>query len=360
MKKLLALFLVSFAFLTSNVDAKEIEHFTAVADDNVSISDNYNSSVAAAGGDVDITGDVNGFGAFIAENIEQTGTVDYGFYASNSATISGVVEKDVFSISTSFKSLDNAKFNRDVFIASDEVVLNGEFDRNVNVYASKVTLDEVNVKGNITIIADEIEVSKDATVNGVLSYNKDANFKSSSDNINKVKKNAAILNSDEEETFADVVYSKAWSILCLMIVFGVICLLFPKVFNKINTKYENMKVMDALKLMGKGALVLILIPIIAIVLLFTMIGIPLCIILAVIYCLALYLSTIFGAYLIGYKVWNKISSEKKEINALLYGAIGLLIILVLELIPVVGSIVSVIVLLGGLGVIFEIIISSRK
>ena len=359
MKKLVTLFLVSFVFLTSNVDAKEVEHFKAVADDDVSISDNYNSSVVAAGSDIDITGNVSGIGTFAAENIEQTGTVDYGFYASNMTTISGVIEKDAFSASASFKSLDTAKFNRDVFIASGDVVLNGEFQRNVNIYASNVILNNVNIKGNITINASEVKINDGAVVAGTLSYNKDADFKSSSNGINEIKKTAASLN-DDEKTFTDVVYSKIWSILCLMLVFGLICLLFPKVFSNINTRYENMKGMDTVTLMGKGALALLLVPIIAFLLLLTIIGIPICVILILIYCLTLYLSTIFGAYLIGYKVWNKTYKEKKDTNTMLYGAIGLVIILVLELIPVVGSIVSILVLFGGLGVIFDMINDSRK
>lgn len=359
MKKLVTLFLVSFVFLTSNVDAKEVEHFKAVADDDVSISDNYNSSVVAAGSDIDITGNVSGIGTFAAENIEQTGTVDYGFYASNMTTISGVIEKDAFSASASFKSLDTAKFNRDVFIASGDVVLNGEFQRNVNIYASNVILNNVNIKGNITINASEVKINDGAVVAGTLSYNKDADFKFSSNGINEIKKTAASLN-DDEKTFTDVVYSKIWSILCLMLVFGLMCLLFPKVFSNINTRYENMKGMDAVTLMGKGALALLLVPIIAFLLLLTIIGIPICVILILIYCLALYLSTIFGAYLIGYKVWNRIYKEKKDTNMMLYGAIGLVIILVLELIPVVGSIVSILVLFGGLGVIFDMINDSRK
>lgn len=121
-----------------------------------------------------------------------------------------------------------------------------------------------------------------------------------------------------------------------------------------------MKGMDAVTLMGKGALALLLVPIIAFLLLLTIIGIPICVILILIYCLALYLSTVFVAYLIGYKVWNKTHKEKKDTNMMLYGAIGLVIILVLELIPVVGSIVSILVLFGGLGVIFDMINDSRK
>lgn len=359
MKKLVTLFLVSFVFLTSNVDAKEVEHFKAVADDDVSISDNYNSSVVAAGNDIDITGNVSGIGTFAAENIEQTGTVDYGFYASNMTTISGVIEKDAFSASASFQSLDTAKFNRDVFIASGDVVLNGEFQRNVNIYASSVILNNVNIKGNITINASEVKINDGAIVAGTLSYNKDADFKSSSNGINEIKKTAASLN-DDENTFTDVVYSKIWSILCLMLVFGLICLLFPKVFSNINTRYENMKGMDVVTLIGKGALALLLVPIIAFLLLLTIIGIPICVILIFIYCLALYLSTVFVAYLIGYKVWNKTHKEKKDTNMMLYGAIGLVIILVLELIPMVGSIVSILVLFAGLGVIFDMINDSRK
>lgn len=355
MKKIFVLLFLSFALFINNVDASEIDHFSVMADEEITIDDNYNASVVAASSNIDIEGNVDGIGVFAASEIEQNGTLEYGVLAASSTVISGETLKDTFSASSSFKSLENSKFNRDVYVVATSATLDGEFNRNVNVYASKVTIDG-KIKGNVNIIASEIIINEGASIKGTLSYNKDANYKSSCNDINKIKKTDETLNDDI--SYADTVYSKVWSTLCLMLVFGVLVLLLPKVFVKINTNCENMKTSEYITLMGRGILVFLLLPLISVLLLFTVIGIPLAIILFVIYFLALYLSTIFVAYLIGQKVCNKIFKDNN--SKLLYGIAGLFIILILEIIPIISFITQVIVLFGGLGIIFDLIKSTRK
>ena len=84
-----------------------------------------------------------------------------------------------------------------------------------------------------------------------------------------------------------------------------------------------------------------------------MIGIPLGIILMLLYGIAIYLTTIFTAYLIGYNFWQKVF--KKDINILFLGLIGLFILLILGLIPGVRTLVSIITTLVGLGIIASIL-----
>ena len=82
-----------------------------------------------------------------------------------------------------------------------------------------------------------------------------------------------------------------------------------------------------------------------------MIGIPLGIVLLILYGLSLYLTTIFTSYLVGYKIWQKVFN--KEAHVLLFGLIGLFVILILELIPGVRTLVAIVSVLVGLGVIFD-------
>ena len=128
-------------------------------------------------------------------------------------------------------------------------------------------------------------------------------------------------------------------------------------FNNINEKYEEFKVSEGIEVFTKGLVAFILVPLIAIILCLTMIGIPLGIILGILYGIALYLTTIFTAYLVGYKIWQKVFN--KEAHILLFGLVGLFVLLILELIPGVRIAVSIISVLVGLGLILELFKNNK-
>ena len=75
------------------------------------------------------------------------------------------------------------------------------------------------------------------------------------------------------------------------------------------------------------------------------------------YGVAIYLSTIFTAYLLGYKIWQKVFN--KDMNMLLIGLIGLFVLLILNLIPGINYLVAIITIVIGLGLIFDSIKASR-
>ena len=182
-------------------------------------------------------------------------------------------------------------------------------------------------------------------------YPEDSNYKASKEShIANTQKTPAIQTEDEENYFATLT-SKIWSFLGLALIFAAMSLFFPQIFDKINDKYEKFEVSEAVEVFTKGLVVLILVPVVALLLCITMIGIPLGIVLLILYGLSLYLTTIFTSYLVGYKIWQKVFN--KEAHVLLFGLIGLFVILILELIPGVRTLVAIVSVLVGLGVIFD-------
>lgn len=354
MKKIKFLFLITLMFvLTPNVEAKVVDHFVSKADNDIVMKNEYNSSAAAAGEEISMDGIVHGISANAGFKITLNGTVDYGVIAGNNIKINGTINNDAFIAGNVITTNQAAIIKRDAIIAGADVELNGNFERNVSIYASKVTLKNVNIKGNLKLYTESITVEENATIEGTLYYPEDSNYKASKGaNINQIEKTPAIQTENEENYFATL-SAKIWSFLALALVFAAISLFFPNIFNKINEKYEKFEMSEAIEVFTKGLVVFILGPVIALILCLTMIGLPLGIILLILYGLALYLTTIFTSYLIGYKVWQKVFD--KEAHILFFGLIGLFILLILQLIPGVRILATIISVLVGLGLIFDTI-----
>ena len=227
-----------------------------------------------------------------------------------------------------------------------------------NASLEKVTFQDVTIKGNVKIYGTNITVSKNTVIEGNLSYPEDAVYKAEDGaTIGNIIKTEPIQNEDDENFFATV-SAKIWSFLSLIVVFAVISLLFPKVFNKINDKFEKMELGEVIEVFTKGLVAIILIPVIVVLLCCLMIGIPLGIIMILLYGIAIYLTTIFTAYLLGYKIWQKVFN--KDINMLALGLIGLFILFILSLIPGVRTLVSILTTLIGLGLIVDIIKQKKE
>ncbi len=352
MKKILLVICAIFLMCPS-VMAKEVNHFVSKADNDLTVENTYNSSVAMAGESVNFEGQVDGIGAFAGNKVIVDGSVEYGAFAGNNITVNGTVLKDGFIAGNLITTSEKAIFNRDAIIAGNDVELNGNFERNVSIYASKVTLKNVTINGNIKLYTESITVSKDATVNGTLYYPEDSQYTEKEGAVvNSTEKTAAI-QLENEENFFTTLAGKIWSFLGLAFIFGALSLFFPTIFNNINEKYAKFDVSEGVSVFTKGIVAFIIIPVIIILLLFTMIGIPLAIILLLLYGIAIYLTTIFTAYLIGYKIWQKVFD--KDVHILFFGIIGLVILLILEIIPGVRILVSIISVLVGLGLILETI-----
>lgn len=344
--------LVLFAVIPT-VDAKEINHFTSKVDNEVIIEDTYNASVAAAGENIEYGGKVNGIAFGASNKLSFNGIANYGVLAGNVIEVNGTINDDLIIAGNLITINKEANIKRDAIIAAADVEISGTFNRNVSIYASKVTFKNANIKGHVKLYVNQIEITKEATITGTLSYPQDSIYKAEKGaKIGKIEKTEAI-QTQNDENFFTTVSAKIWSFLCLTLIFAAITLLFPNIFNKINDKYEKIEFNEVIEVFTKGLVTIILVPIIVVLLFCTLIGIPLAIIILLIFGILIYLTTIFTAYLLGYKIWQKVFD--KDINMIALGLIGLFLLFLCSLIPGVRTLVSIITTLIGLGLIVNIL-----
>lgn len=327
------------------------DEFAIEADDTVISKANVNGSGIYAGNNVTFENTIDGIGILAGNNVDFKGNAEYGVLAGNNINITGNIEKEGFIFGNIIRLNENFVGKRDLFIFGNTVTIDGTIQRDVTIYAAEVIV-KGEIQRNITIIADKIEVEKDAIINGTLKYNEDAKA--------NISNNATIHNTEITEALVReyTIQQKIWSFVQnyvgMLLIFLVAGLLVPALFRKYNTVTEKLSPVHGLAMAGYGIISIILIPMVSILLLTTVFGVPLALLLFALFIIAGCLSTVFAGYLLGLIIWRMF--VKKDINILLVGFIGITVLKLLQLIPYVGTVVafiSVIVSFGSIVYLFK-------
>ena len=352
--KFLIVLMMFFAF-TTNTEAKTIEHFYSESSKRVVLNDDVNGSSALAGEEVDITSKVNGIVFGAGNLVDFSGNANHAFLAGNDVNVNGVIDNELFAAGS--KVTVNGTVNRDAILAGETVTIKGTLNRNVSIYASEVYFESAKIKGSVKINAEKIVASNGTIISGDFSYPADSSLEINKNSVGGKIIQTENYNNDQSVLFDDLAV-KAFSYMSLAIIFALLAFLAPKIFEKMQNQYENLDFGKGVETFTKGLVTLIVVPVLAVILLFTYVGIPLSLILLALYVIAIYLSTLFVAYLLGYKLWQKFAN--KEAKTLLIGVLGLIVLFVLELIPGITIIISILELMIGLGVIWDLIKHSKN
>lgn len=350
MKKFLRCVVLALVlFIPFSVNAED--KFNFVADDDATIENDVVGSSLVAGNNVTSSNSVEGINMLFGNNVNYKSDSDYALVAGNNVNIFGNIKNDgfIFGNLISFGSEFNA--NRDIFVFGNTVTLKGKINRDITIYATSVVVENTIVEGDITIHTSTLEIKGGVEVKGTLSYSEDAKAEIEP---NAVISSTKLLDSlNTKVTVKDKIYSFFVSYAGILVIFLVLAFIVPKLFERIENKYKDIKLFDIFSSLGFGALLLIFVPVIFILLLTMVIGIPLAILLLIIYILAVWLSVIFSGYLLGLVIWKKFI--KKDINILLVGLIGISIISLLQVIPNFGFYITIIGMMIGLGIIFKLL-----
>ena len=225
--------------------------------------------------------------------------------------------------------------------------------RSARISANTITLNG-SIGYDVYAMADTISLGTELEIDGTLSYTADKEI--------SIPETASIGNVEytpaKEEKVEAVQSFKGMSILMSAVSFifkvaviSVFIILFNNKFSKVNKETKTGK--NIAKSLGNGALALILVPIIAFVLLFTVIGAGLGVLLFAIYAIVLFLATSVAVV----SITEMLFGDKVKSKLGLWGMTLLtaLVIWILGEIPVIGWAISFVVFLIGLGFIVRAI-----
>ncbi len=198
-------------------------------------------------------------------------------------------------------------------------------------------------KGNVTVeIDNNIKIFPGATIGGNLEYTAPHQGEITGIVSGKTTyKEKLPKKEDLTSKMGDEIIGYLWLLLI-----GIVSLmLVPELTQKSSIKVS----VEPLRNLLWGLLFLIIIPIVAVLLLITIIGIPLSLIIFIIYIITIYISRIYVGFWVGQYVLKKLKIETRF--KVLTMAFGLLIVLIGINLPIIGIFIHLVVLLLGLGAI---------
>lgn len=302
--------------------------------EKVVVSGIVRGDVIAAGGEVQIDGTVTGDLIAAGGDITVSGIVEQNVrVAGGNVLISGRVGRNVLVTSGSLKLLKDSSIAGTLTAAAGEVNIDG------------------TVNGNVDTMTNTLKLGPNLKVNGnVLYIGNDPAEKSGSTQIKGELLQRAVPTNREQkpEPFLFIFYptSFIW-ILFEFLSQYLIGLLFVLIAPRQTIAVANIIIERPLRSLLFGVMVLIGVPLLAIILLATIVGIPTGIILFFLYFLAMYLSGIFFVLLLGIKSL-RISGMKAD-NLKLSLAVGLFIFVIVKQILFIGPLFGFIAMLLVLG-----------
>ena len=233
---------------------------------------------------------------------------------------------------------------RDLRVYADTFNFNGGCGRDAFVAANHfnfVTTDgnAALVYGNLTYSAPEELALTNELVQGEIKYQKDFSG-----------------NSSVMDLVIEKVVDVCAVVLYAFVVFFLILWLAPK-FLKTTSSY--LEPVTAAKSLGIGLLTTVVAGLVSIVLLFTIVGIPLSIAIVLLLVLLLSIATAVSSICITYKLKEKFAYEKNYLTYLTLAGV-IIAIWALELIPYVGTFISIVVKMFGLGVVVNYLFAQNK
>lgn len=316
-------------------------------------SEEFNSSAFFLGSKVDNSSTIHGAYFALGDELKNSGKYNYSFNAANKIIVQGNYAKDFFAVGNSVSILKEAVIGSDVYVATNTLSINSNIPGSVFATASRITLEDVTIGGDLVIAASEIELKGDVTISGKFVYNEDINILGA-DNVS----------AGTTEPYRPITWGYRFgdgsriivAILSLTasIVIAIVFILIAKKFFKELKNYSAQATAKSMLInLGIGLGALILVPLVSVLLFITLVGIPAGLLLLAVFAIALILSSIVSAAFIGGKIMPKQGT-------ILSTTIVLILFTLIDLIPVFGRLFGMIVAVFGFGIIVRAILENRK
>ena len=313
------------------------------AGNSITVDGVINGDLIAAGSEIKVTGTINGGIIVAGGSIIVTGKVTNDIKAAGGEVrIDGDVGDNVLVFTGNLILEKNARIARDLTLGAGTATIDGTVNGNINGGASNMEMNGAT-KGNVTVnIDNNIKISPGATIGGNLEYTapRPGEISGIVSGTTTYKETPV-----RRENFMSRLPGEILGYLWLLLIGIISLILAPELTQKISDDIS----VKPLKNLLWGLLFLIVTPIVAVLLLITIIGIPLSLILLVIYIILVYISRIYVGLWVGQYVLRKLNQETK--SRVIAMALGLIIVVIGINLPIIGGLIHFVIILLGLGAI---------
>ncbi len=309
----------------------------------VTIDGTVNGDVIAAALTVTINGTVNGSVYAAAQTITVKGIITGNLHAAAAnVNVDGKITGSTYAVAGNTQTSQDSVVNGSLFTASGTVDINGKI--NGVVYAAGSTIGVRSlVGGDVTGATNRLTIGSSAVIGGSVKYR--------SSNDAQIDSGASIHGSVTKVTPQPnrraMFGSRATHVLLSILGWFVVGLILLAVAARKVTQVTDTITKKPLQSFGAGLLFLITGPILLIIALVSIVGIPAGIILILLYATIIMLATPLIALWLGRLILSyKDAALPKNLLALL---IGLIIIAAVRLVPIVGGLIGFLTVVLGAG-----------
>ncbi len=299
-----------------------------------------------AGGRITIPGTVDGTVNVAGGRVELSGATGRSArIIGGQVTITGKVTGDLFVVGGRVSIPSQARIGGDVTVTGGQVDIRGTVNGKLKVQGSEVTLGGV-VTGNADISGSAIELLGPARIGGKLTY--------TSSSTADVAPNAVITGSIVQNKPTSIGngsrgFFNPWlRVIWALLAGTVVVAAAPRVMSAVGQSARRI-----LPALGIGIVSLLVVPVVAIMLVVTVVGLPIGAIILAAFFIALYLSQVFVGTMLGRLILSGRWDDGSRGFNLLCMTLGVIIISARRFIPLpfVSGGVNLIVSIWGVGTV---------
>ncbi|MEG0021992.1 MAG: hypothetical protein RSB77_04245 [Bacilli bacterium] len=332
-KKILVL--VSMLLLPFVVNAKN----NIQLENKINLEGSYKQTTISLAEEINSNASIDSIAFMLSYKINLNGDIEHGIMAAENANIDGLIKKDLFIAANTIDI--TGTIGKDAYILGNNLKISGTIGGSLKTYGSKVLIENATIKGSTLINAQEIELGKNVKILGKFKYNDDAKIKG----LNKSINTETYTNEVYKMTFQERIMNYLISLIALMIIALIIVYLFPKFYSKLDKEKLNFD--SIFKNILYGIASLFIIPTLSMFIILTIFGLPLGLIILAVFFIAIYLSKLVTAYIIGKYIYKAIYKTNENIY------VSLLIGIVITSILTLNTLLATISLLFGLGILVK-------
>jgi cytoskeletal protein CcmA (bactofilin family) len=306
----------------------------------IDIAGTVNGDVFCAGQTVTISGQVNGDVICAGQTVTLSGKVTGSVrLAGQTVSLTGTISANASIAGQSVTTDSNSTVGGDLSVGGQEAVVNGAVGRDLFIGGSVATIGN-KVGRNVAAADDTLRLSSGAVIGGNVHYVS----KNQLSQASTAQVAGQVSRSEPAKQQQRSPHWSIWAILTMLFVLMltalVLVLLVPRAFQ---TVASTALTTGLLKTFALGLVASIVVPVIAVGVMFTVVGIPLGLLVLLLWFSVVAVSSPFAAYLAGRLLWRK---GTNSISIMLLGSVVLLLLL---LIPGVNFIVVLLALWFGVG-----------
>lgn len=343
------------------VVAEPISDDLYVAGGTVEVSGQIDGDVVAAGGTVTLSGPVTGGILATGGTVSIRGTTGRSIRAAaGNLTVGGRVAADAVVAGGSITVEQAAEIGRDLVAAGGGVQVTGTVRRNAWLTGGTVTIGG-GIDGDVEAHADRIVLLPTARINGTLRYSADqpiemqagAQVTGQVTRVDRPSRPRLMISPAARFgfRFAGRVLEAVWLLAIGLILMAITPRGVQVVAERVRTRF-------GLSLLA-GFVLVVAVPVAAVLLLVTIVGIPLAFVVMLLYAATLYPGQVFVSTWLGNALLRGLGRSGTATSPYVAVTVGVIVLVILVTIPFVGWIFRLLALFTGFGALWASIWTAR-